>query len=352
MEIFKKLKNNQRGSITVFVLATMLIVVGIIVTIYMTTINKNNTQIAQLNKIQEEYMQTTDNSAMDQAYDENVEFGPGMIAEKNEEYEDDDGDTATIPKDFEIVPGLDDVSEGLVIRDSEGNEFVWIPVAQGEYQRNTEYADTNISESAYTDTGYLPEGIQPANDNPTDNENAERNAVTSKGGFYISRYEAGKEGTDTLVSKSGATVWTGISQKDCKAKAKSFINNDNVKSALCSGIQWDMTMAFVNGKEDGSAYGDKTYNVEQYKQNRHIGSTPSTSGQNPADRVCNIFDLEGNCYEYVAEKNSYYDKYYDTRMQIVSRGGFYSDTYPASCRNGYDGRGYGSHSFRFVLYVM
>lgn len=75
MDILKKLKNNQRGSITVFVLATMIIVIGIIVTIYMATINKNNSQITQLNKIQEEYMQTSDNSAMDQAYNETLITG-------------------------------------------------------------------------------------------------------------------------------------------------------------------------------------------------------------------------------------------------------------------------------------
>ena len=277
---------------------------------------------------------------------------------ENTTYTDKNRQTAPIPAGFAVsqVEGENTIEDGLVIIDSEGNEFVWIPVTdEKKYIRNETYDTIEVSQSAQTDTGYLPEGIQPTIDDSTNNENAERSAVTSKGGFYISRYEAGKEtsgDTNKLVSKSGATVWEGISQANCKTEAKKFINNDNVKSALCSGIQWDMTMAFVNGKEDGSAYGDKTYNVEQYKQNRHIGSTPSTSGQNPADRVCNIFDLEGNCYEYVAEKNSYYDKYYDTRMQIVSRGGFYSDTYPASCRNGYDGRGYGSHSFRFVLYVM
>ena len=46
------------------------------------------------------------------------------------------GETAVIPVGFGIVPGLNDISEGLVITDhfnettgeSDGNEFVWIPV--------------------------------------------------------------------------------------------------------------------------------------------------------------------------------------------------------------------------------
>ena len=173
-------------------------------------------------------------------------------------------DNPTIPAGFKPInenganwgdgskaPDTASVENGLVIQDKEGNQFVWVPV-RGEYKRNTTYVDTSVSAAAYTDTGYLPEGIQPETDDATNNESAEREAVLSKGGFYISRYEAGKEGTDTLVSKAGATVWNSIPQADCKTEAKKFINNDNVKSALCSGIQWDMTMTFVNGKKDGA----------------------------------------------------------------------------------------------------
>ena len=68
MEILKKIKNNQRGSVTVFVLATMLIVVGIVVTIYMTTINKNNTQMQQIEKIKEEYLSASGYEQMEEAY--------------------------------------------------------------------------------------------------------------------------------------------------------------------------------------------------------------------------------------------------------------------------------------------
>ena len=230
---------------------------------------------------------------------------------------------------------------------------------RGEYKRNTDYEDTSISAAAYTDTEYLPEGIQPTIPDDSEleipegktkeevigeiNEQAEREAVLSKGGFYISRYEAGKEGTDTLVSKAGATVWNSIPQADCKTEAKKFINNDNVKSALCSGIQWDMTMEFVNGKKDGAGNTiDVTVNGDRG------GSSKATSGQHPADRMCNIFDLEENCREYVAEKHSYNDSY-----PFVYRGGDYLDGYSASYRNNFgDGSANSYRSFRFALYVM
>ena len=235
------------------------------------------------------------------------------------------------------------VNNGLVIEDGKGNQFVWVPVT-GEYKRNTSYANTSVSAQAYTDTGYLPEGMETGDN--TNNENAEREAVTSKGGFYISRYKAGKEtsgDTNTLVSKSGATVWNSISQADCKTTAKTFIDNANVKSALCSGIQWDMTMAFVNGKKDGAGNTiDVTVNGDRG------GSSAAKSGEHTADRMCNIFDLEENYREYVAEKNSY-----DTSYPFVSRGGYYDVTYSASYRSTYCAGTAGAvYSFRFVLYVM
>lgn len=84
---------------------------------------------------------------------EKVPFGPGvLVAEtENEEWIDKDGDKVTIPGGFGIVPGQDDISEGLVITDefdnsgnSIGNEFVWIPVGQ-----NNKVSISNVSENFY-----------------------------------------------------------------------------------------------------------------------------------------------------------------------------------------------------------
>ncbi len=193
-----------------------------------------------------------------------------------------------------------------------------------------------VSSKAYNDTDYLPDGI-------TDEETAVRNAK----GFYISRYEAGKEGTDRLVSKKGANVWVDILQETTKSTAKTmFKSNTHVKSGLISGIQWDMTMAFISSKPrvDGT---NKTYDVTKTDSSRHVGGSRVTiAGNNEADKVCNIYDLEGNAYEYVAEKNTY-----DTSLPFVVRGGGYSTSNSASNRSRYNGSASSSGSFRLALYV-
>ena len=274
--------------------------------------------------------------------------------------------TAIIPEDFMIVPGCDDVSQGLVISDNpddteedssnivaKGNQFVWIPVtSEDEYVRNTTYEKTDVSSTAYTDTGYLPDEIAPTiPDTVTDekeigliNEKSERDAVVSKGGFYISRYEAGLEGTDTLVSKKGATVWTNKTQSEFKEIGKRFLinNNSSIKSAMCSGIQWDMAMKFITEN-------DENYDVINYNPDRHTGNL-TICGENSKDEACNIYDLEGNYWEYVAEKN-----YYSNELCFINRGGLCygnNTSYPSSFRTETDWYAYPDRSFRFVLYVM
>ena len=137
-------------------------------------------------------------------------------------------------------------------------------------------------------------------------------------------------------------------KKIVKKTAKTFINNEYVKSALCSGIQWDIMMEFVNGKEDGSNDENKIFDVTQYKASRHI-DMPQQSGKNNTDKVCNIYDLEENYREYVAEKSSY-----NLTFPIIHRGGIYDSdvTTPASGRNSYNGEAFDNVSFRFVLYII
>ena len=69
--LLKELKNKEKGSITVFVLSTMLVVVAVIFTYYFSMMNKSSSQAAQLERIQEEYNQS--NSMMDQAYYEAID---------------------------------------------------------------------------------------------------------------------------------------------------------------------------------------------------------------------------------------------------------------------------------------
>ena len=273
---------------------------------------------------------------------------PGKITTetKKDNYVDSNGDKATIPAGFTVSKITEEqkVAEGLVIYDipesditnvdwttknEDGaynvqtlyNQFVWVPVlSEDMYQRNFTYPsfydDNHIDilpvNSTITDTMYLPTEMQPEIDDAVNDETAEKNAVLKYNGFYIARYEAGKEGSN-VVSKQNAIVYTDKSQTDFKSIGKTMYGENSiyVKSAICSGIQWDMAMRVVDGKIDCN--GD-AYDVRITNASRHIGSK-TKSGKNLADKVQNIYDFEGNCVEYVAEKNN-------TRNPFVLRGGY------------------------------
>ena len=391
----QRLRKNK--GITLIALVITIIVLLILAGVSIAMLTGENGILTQAQKAKTETEQAAENEAAilsDYETKINEELGikpeaePGHYYETNTEVQI-GGKELTIPGGASLskIEGeYEDVEQGIVIyitnkqitdeewQDVETmqktyDQFVWVPVT-GDYKRNTTYADTNVSAAAYTDKDYLPDGIQPTipdelsiPEGKTEdevigeiNENAEREAIVGEGkagGFYISRYEAGKETTtNKLISRKGATVWNNIPQAECKTESKKYTEeyntslNENVKSALCSGIQWDMTMAFVNGKQDGSSDTDKTYNVTQSKESRHTG-LKAPSGQNVADRVCNIFDLEGNYYEYVAEKNSCYDS-----DPFVGRGGDYRYSASASLRLNDTGVAGSYSSFRFTLYVM
>ncbi len=235
---------------------------------------------------------------------------------------------AIIPVGFAIVPGLDDVSEGLVISDdigdtevdsnnkiAQGNQFVWIPVTEETpYERNTTYEVVDVSEKSYDATDYLPNGI-------TDEEQAVRRVS----GFYVSRYEAGKGDSDTIIYKKDKSPFNTYQEKAIEL-SKTFVNNDNIKSALISGIQWDTIMNFVNGKKDGVG---NVFNVTQKDDNRHRGSVVQPTGWKENDKVCNIYGLENEA-EITAENNSF-----KSDWPVVIRGGgqWGNGAHPASYRD-------------------
>ena len=382
MEILKKIKNNQRGSVTVFVLATMLIVVGIVVTIYMTTINKNNTQIAQLNKIQGEYMQTSDNSAMDQAYNENLEFGPGMIAEKNEEYEDENGDEATIPKGFEILPEAPTIEDGLVIQDEKGNQFVWIPVEtpvadkeadgtsnkamaikNGDNYRGLLYDFTSSGSTVKsgcttTTSSYREPDIVSNYDNNTsynnglftkdslqDEYNNMMKSVEQYHGFYVGRYELGLDTknnnapvvknaskntdvTTAAANNSNTYRWYGL-----YSKCKEFAPEESEKSVVSTmiwGSQYDAMMNWMQGQ------GEDIMTARIFSS--HV------TGANSEDVIRNVFDLNACHSEWTLEA-------YSTSSR-VRRGGISGNSNPPSYRDcNYPDNHYSNYSARLTLYI-
>ena len=232
-----------------------------------------------------------------------------------------------IPKGFDYVTGTKD--NGLVIKDGEGNEFVWVPATESTYVKDTSFPSHN--DFTPTGDGTLPNGI-------TD-ETAD---VVKYGGFYIGRYEAGIPEGDTStsnktgipVSKPRVTVWTNIDYTNAKASAEKMINNEYVQTGLITGKAWDTTCHWIkdslNSINSSASLTNSRYygnHVDSLVPANENSGTKSTSGFNENWKVKNIYDLAGNVWEWTSEANDSY---------FISRGGSYSNSgieNPVSLRN-------------------
>lgn len=291
-------------------------------------------------------------------------FGPGKIATKNEEYQ--NNGKAIIPEGFMIVPGKDDVSKGLVISDNpqdteiegqtivaKGNQFVWIPVnLQNEFKRRP---------GAQGTLNYYAEPLASQDTNTTIAEYEQlTKSVEYYEGFYIGRYEAGTESNNTVVKKGMIPYFeipwssTGSMQESETATqggavelSRNFIKdgktqqgiNTTVKSTLCYAIQWDTALNFID--PDYKSYANNT------DLGNYSNTNPTRTGQEDKYSQKNIYDMAGNLWEWNME--AYYTGYTYWR---VRRGGCYNTTQPPSSRNGVSPGTSADTGFRIALYIQ
>ena len=382
MEILKeKNRIKKQTGITLIALVITIIILLILAGVSIAMLTGNNGILTQAKNAKENTALAKEDEENKLAktneyiYEQTGKVMPGKISNKTEKNNYSDGtNTATVLQGFTVSGKTDEqiIANGLVIYDipesevsnvdwdtaaTKYNQFVWISVASAEkYQRDFTYpsyyylnnawvlSESTPENSTITDVGYLPTDIQQKPDDATNNEIAERSAVLKYNGFYIARYETGKDEAN-VVSKQNATAYANETQENFKTIGKKMYGDSSpyVKSAMCSGIQWDLVMKFVDGKTDGNG---SIYDVRTYNPDRRTGNRAKT-GENLADKVQNIYDLEGNCWEYVAEKNN-------ASAPFILRGGTYDrgSTIRASERAGSSAEYANNYTtFRTVLYI-
>ena len=205
---------------------------------------------------------------------------------------------------FTKVAGTD-LSTGLVIKDTSGNEYVWIevpkttgvyPTAGLKITNFTETEYTAIETDLHTYTDYYRNGTSAKDEYYSDDVTGLTSAkytelkqkmlksVYENGGFWIGKYEAGIEEnrtaegnvTEAPLSKQGTVKnpiypYTYITCSQAQTIASQLSTEKSYTSSLMFGVQWDLVLKHIetkigsenlisNGKniltEDSSSWGN------------------------------------------------------------------------------------------------
>ena len=257
--------------------------------------------------------------------------------------------TVTIPAGFKVAEDSGTtIDEGIVIEDSKQNQFVWVPVSkenfESEFVRREGYSNgsqqsflSNCGEADATGTN-----AKVTETATTQQEAKDMYASVKKnGGFYIGRYEAGKDTNGKVVVQKNANVYnnvywssTGEMQESETATtggavelSRNFAKENNyktVQSTLIYGVQWDAVMNWMKDIENSSATStDKKYIIDSTGMGWYDGVSGNSEHKTGIDlnggknQVKKVYDLAGNVYEWTMES-------YDTYDRVNRGGGFYN----------------------------
>ena len=334
-------KQNNKG-ITLIALVITIIVLLILASVSIAMLTGSNGILTQASNAK----QTTEESAENEKRQlSQIEASTHL---ENYDYTDAEGNTAKIPAGFAVsnVEGENLVSKGLVIIRTTGNEYVWIPCT-------TDSNDTNKLQYARETTDWFVE-----NDNntlatkdelelkgmiPSDKEinngittkivneiveqvKTEIASINANGGYYIGRYEAGKENNIAVV-KPKQVPYTNIKWSQAYALAKEIDVGSKATSYLCSSYAWDTAIKFIQTHSTATTYATTRDNFNENWQDKEVkdknGNVLKKSGI--AERIntglttskSNIYDMGGNVAEFTTELIP------DTSEAVVMRGGLY-----------------------------
>ena len=301
-------------------------------------------------------------------------------------------DGVKIPTGFYYVGGTK--ASGIVISDNKndknkyrnqkvvgtdllGNQYVWIPCTTDSSSSDLQYARTEWGvevdgddnsraikdELTLTDASVTYSDADTANGINADVSKeivaqikAEKASVAQYGGYYIGRYEVGRN-SDTAVVKYNQTPYASITWSTAYGLAKKIITNSEVNSYLCSSYAWDTAVNFIQNNSTAKNYATS---IEGFNGNWNPQAVKDPSGNviKPAGtsqqlntglttQFCNIFDMGGNEAEFTTELNP------GTSETVVLRGGdYYNLDLPAGYRwDTSSGGAYISIGFRATLFL-
>ena len=254
-------------------------------------------------------------------------------------------------------PAPSSIDNGLVIKDDNNNEWVWIPVEEsvlsGMYATSNEgivlSGDVGVITKLYTKSttiGKTGDTTTISRSTPNTTDYREPDLVTNYdkdetyyktilgfdtpkamaesftadyanmiasiqkyGGFYIGRYELSNDGVQKGKATLTYTNWYNLYKKCTTLNA-----SDKVESKMIWGIQWDLACDFISKKGEQKSiinstawgnYSNSTGNAAVMDGETKKYGSKQVTGYSEYWKANNIYDLAGNCYEWTQEASGY-----------------------------------------------
>ena len=292
-------------------------------------------------------------------------------------FKDVNGEQVPIPEGYIVSENSDEniVNKGLVVSDSRGNEYVWISCTVDSSSNKLQYKrtewgvekDGTDNSRAIKDELTLKDIDVTYSKIDTDNGineeiskeivaqiNAEKESIKKYGGYYIGRYEVGKD-NKTAVIKAEQEPYVNIKWSKAYELAKGIGGGEGATTYLCSSYSWDTAINFIQNTT-GKNYATSIigFNGNWKSQEVKDSSGKVIKPVNTAQRLntglttalCNIYDMGGNVGEFTTELNP------GTSETVVLRGGNYRNNIPAGYRwYGSSGSASSNYGFRATLFL-
>ena len=277
--------------------------------------------------------------------------GKVLSTTANTDVYDEYGNKIVVPAGFKIrvddlTNNADTVTEGIVIEDGSGNQFVWVPVGKIYTDKaKTEALAKTITLGRYsnftaTNGVYMPDQtaenyatpitISACTEDTTSNHNSNygnsiardigafvTSAITN-GGYYLGRFEAGKS-NGKMVCQYNKDVYHPT-QPEASRLSKSMYEDGystgTFSSDLINSYAWDTAIIFIQ------TFGTKSNSVS-YASTLGLAATNASNSKytginilnatGSVDEQLNIYDMAGNCREWSTETST---------APCVTRGGF------------------------------
>ena len=235
-------------------------------------------------------------------------------------------DKPYVPNGFNYVEGS--WNDGYVIQDENGNEFVWVPCKTYinddvvELKRyNFDISYNLLLKDCYENIENVKEFIE---------------SVGNYEGFYIARYEAGKE-DHSVVSKKDVEVYTNVSYAEAVEFSKKMYQKEGINSSLINSLAWDTTLKWI----------DKTTNSKYSTKGSYTSSYSNILQKTGYDSINKVYDLSGNAWEWTTEKSYEYSVYrggYNASVKDSKRAPGYRDMISGDSK-------YNNIGFRVIIYA-